>query len=118
VRDLQDKHIRHAPSPDGGVREEEVPAELRKAPCLSDPELLRLREIGRKVERHYGRPQDIEWAVDQSGEVLLLQSRPETVWSTKEAAPVAAPKANPLEHVMSVFGGASAMKSGPGRIEG
>ena len=117
VRDLQDKHVRHVPSPGGGVHDEEVPAELRKAACLSDEELLRLREIGRKVERHYGRPQDIEWAVDKSGEVLLLQSRPETVWSTKDAAPVAAPKANPLEHVMSVFGGASAMKSGPKRIE-
>ena len=117
VRDLQDKHVRHVPAPGGGVRDEEVPADLRKAACLSDAELLRLREIGRKVERHYGRPQDIEWAVDRSGEVLLLQSRPETVWSTKDAAPVAAPKANPLEHVMSVFGGASAMKSGPKRIE-
>ena len=118
VRDLQDKHIRHVPTPEGGVHEEEVPADLRKAACLSDAELLHLREIGRKVERHYGRPQDIEWAVDQSGEVLLLQSRPETVWSTKDAAPVAAPKANPLEHVMSVFGGGAAMKSGPKRIEG
>ena len=118
VRDIQDKHIRHVPTPGGGVHDEATPAELRKAACLSDPELLRLREIGRKVERHYGRPQDIEWAVDASGEVLLLQSRPETVWSTKEAAPVAAPKANPLEHVMSVFGGVSAMKSGPKRIEG
>ncbi len=115
VRDLQDKHIRHVPTPEGGVHEEEVPADLRKAACLSDEELLRLREIGRKVERHYGRPQDIEWAVDKSGEVLLLQSRPETVWSAKDAAPVAAPKANPLEHVMSVFGGGAAMKSGPKR---
>lgn len=119
VRDLQDKHVRHVPSPAGGVVDEEVPAELRKAASLSDSELLRLRDIGRKVERHYGRPQDIEWAVDRvSGEILLLQSRPETVWSSKDAAPVAAPKANPLEHVMSVFGGASAMKSGPKRIEG
>ena len=60
----------------------------------------------RKVERHYGRPQDIEWAVDRaSGEVLLLQSRPETVWSAKESAPVARAAANPLAHVMSIFGG-------------
>jgi pyruvate,water dikinase len=118
VRDLQDKHIRHVPTPEGGVHDEEVPADLRKAACLSDEELQRLRDIGRKVERHYGRPQDIEWAVDASGEVLLLQSRPETVWSTKEAVSAAAPKANPLEHVMSVFGGAAGMKSGPKRIEG
>jgi len=117
VRELQDKHIRHVPTPEGGVHDEEVPADLRKAACLSDEELLRLREIGRKVERHYGRPQDIEWAVSKSGEVLLLQSRPETVWSAREAAPVAAAKANPLEHVMSVFGGGRAAPGASTRIE-
>jgi pyruvate,water dikinase len=36
---------------------------------------------------------------------MLLQSRPETVWSAKEAAPVARPAADPLAHVMSIFGG-------------
>lgn len=36
---------------------------------------------------------------------MLLQSRPETIWSTKAAAPVAEPLANPLGHVMGVFGG-------------
>ena len=47
-------------------------------------ELQALRAIGRKVERHYGRPQDIEWAVDRhTRAILLLQSRPETVWSTQ-----------------------------------
>ncbi len=51
---------------------------------MSDEELQALRTIGRKVERHYGRPQDIEWAVDRhSGAILLLQSRPETVWSAR-----------------------------------
>jgi pyruvate,water dikinase len=119
VRDISDKHVQHLPAAAGGVEDVEVAQDQRKAACLSDEELLKLRDIGRKVERHYGRPQDIEWAVDRkSGEILLLQSRPETVWSSKEAAPVAAPKANPLEHVMSIFGGGSAVKGSPGRIEG
>jgi pyruvate,water dikinase len=117
VRDLADKHIAHRPAQGGGVHEVEVEADQRKQACLSDPELLALRDIGRKVERHYGRPQDIEWAVDQGGRILLLQSRPETVWSAKEAAPVTQARANPLEHVMSVFGGAAATRSGPGKIE-
>jgi pyruvate,water dikinase len=116
VREIADKHVRHRPAPGGGVQDEAVAQEHRRAASLSDQELLALRDIGRKVERHYGRPQDIEWAVDQDGRILLLQSRPETVWSAKEAAPVAAAKANPLEHVMSVFGGGS-MARGPGRIE-
>jgi pyruvate,water dikinase len=104
-REISDKHIRHLPAPDGGVVESETPEHLRKTPCLSDAEIVALRDIARRVERHYGRPQDIEWAVDQSGEIRLLQSRPETVWSSKEHAPVAKPAEDPLQHVMKIFGG-------------
>jgi pyruvate,water dikinase len=105
VRDISDKHIRQVPAPGGGIRDETTPDDLRHAPCLSDSELQRLKDIARQAERHYGRPQDIEWAIEQGGEILLLQSRPETVWSAKEAAPVAAAQANPLAHLMTVFGG-------------
>jgi pyruvate, water dikinase len=105
VRNISDKHIRHVPLPEGGTREEDTPAAQRNEPCVTDEELQRLRELGRKIERHYGRPQDIEWAIDQDGQVLILQSRPETVWSAAEAKPLAAAKDNPLHHVMSVFGG-------------
>jgi pyruvate,water dikinase len=72
---------------------------------VNDIELAALKEIARTVERHYGRPQDIEWAIDHSGAIFLLQSRPETVWSTKEKVPVAKPAENPLLHVMNIFGG-------------
>jgi pyruvate, water dikinase len=105
VRDISDKHIEHLPAEAGGVTEAPVPAERRRLECLSDAELGRLKDVARKVERHYGRPQDIEWAIDRSGELVLLQSRPETVWSVKDAAPVARPADNPLAHVMTIFGG-------------
>ena len=106
VREISDKHIQQLPRQGGGIEEVAVPEEQRKAPCLSDAELVRLRDVALKVERHYRRPQDIEWAIDrESGAVLLLQSRPETVWSSKEAAPVVAPGADGLSHVMSIFGG-------------
>ena len=105
VRDVSDKQVQHVPRPVGGVREVETPENLRKAPCLTDAEIEALRDIARKVERHYGRPQDIEWAIDHSGEILLLQSRPETVWSSKDRSPVAKPAENPLQHVMKIFGG-------------
>ena len=50
--------------------------------------------------------QDIVWALGEDGSVFLLQSRPETVWAAKDAAaPVKPPEANPLAHVMSIFGG-------------
>ncbi len=122
VRDISNKEIQHVPArassrasaatphgepaSSGGVETVPVADELRRAPCLSDEEIQALRAIARNVERHYGRPQDIEWAIDRhTGAVLLLQSRPETVWSAKEARPAARPAENPLSHVMSIFGG-------------
>jgi pyruvate,water dikinase len=106
VREISEKAIQHVPAASGGIDEVPVEESLRRAPCLSDEELQALRTIGRKVERHYGRPQDIEWAVERdTNAILLLQSRPETVWSAKEAAPVAKPAEDPLSHVMSIFGG-------------
>lgn len=106
VREISPKAIQHLPAVTGGVEAVPVPEELQSASSMSDAELQMLRAIARRVERHYGRPQDIEWAVErQSGEILLLQSRPETVWSSREAAPVARALDNPLAHVMSIFGG-------------
>jgi pyruvate, water dikinase len=106
VREISDKMIQHLPAAAGGIEATAVSEELRRVACLSDEELQALRAIARKVERHYGRAQDIEWAVDRrTGAILLLQSRPETVWSAKEAAPVARAAEDPLSHVMSIFGG-------------
>jgi len=105
-REISDKHARQVPAEGGGIQEVENEADIRKAPCLTDEELMGLREVGRRIERHYGKPQDIEWAVDRQGQILLLQSRPETVWSAKDAAtPVKKPEGNALNHVMTIFGG-------------
>jgi pyruvate,water dikinase len=106
VREISDKQIRHVPLSEGGIESVAVQESQRQIACMSDAELEALRLIGRKVERHYGRPQDIEWAVDRhSGAILLLQSRPETVWSSREAAPVGRPAADPSLHVLKIFGG-------------
>jgi pyruvate,water dikinase len=79
---------------------------MRREPCLSDGELQSLRAIGRQVERHYGRPQDIEWAIDRhTQEIMLLQSRPETVWSNRDTQAAATRATDPLLHVMNIFGG-------------
>lgn len=105
TRDISDKHIKQAPKAGGGIEDVDLSEDLRRAPCLSDAELIKLKEIGQRTEKHYGRPQDIEWAVDAAGEIVLLQSRPETVWSSKETAPVAKPETDAMKHVMSIFGG-------------
>jgi pyruvate, water dikinase len=100
----------HRPDPSGaGVVETDVPGDLQDRPSLSDEEIAELVAIARRVEAHYGRPQDIEWAVAESapaGEnVFLLQSRPETVWAAKDAARKAAPAARPFDHVFNLLGG-------------
>jgi pyruvate,water dikinase len=75
VREISEKLIQHLPAPAGGVEHVPVAEEQRRVPCVSDAELQALRTIGRKVERHYGRPQDIEWAVERdTNQIFLLQS--------------------------------------------
>jgi pyruvate,water dikinase len=102
---ISDKALRHVPSDDGsGTREEAVPEELRAQPALDAAELRALTEIGRRIEKHYGCAQDIEWAVDASGRIFVLQSRPETVWNARDRAAAATPKAKSFEHVLSFFG--------------
>ena len=104
----------HQPDPGGaGVVECDVPDELRDSPSISDDEIAELIAIARRVEAHYGCPQDIEWAVDRTASpeesIVLLQSRPETVWAAKDAAApgqkVAAPAARAFDHVLNALGG-------------
>ena len=103
----------------GRVTVRDTPGDLREAPCLTDEEIRALAAVARRVEAHYGVPQDIEWAVldapfahsDSSGpdapaesRVVLLQSRPETVWAARDAKPAGAPKARAADHVLALFG--------------
>jgi pyruvate,water dikinase len=65
-----------------------VPTSLaeRSAIVLTDREILKLARSACAIERHYGRPMDIEWAKDgRSGELFIVQARPETVQSHREA---------------------------------
>jgi len=59
----------------------------RKAFVLNDEEILQLSRWAVVIENHYERPMDIEWAKDgRSGKLFIVQARPETVESRKEAA--------------------------------
>jgi pyruvate,water dikinase len=64
----------------------ETPPEEREAFVLSDEEILTLARWGGRIEDHYDRPMDIEWARDgETGELFILQARPETVQSQQSA---------------------------------
>jgi pyruvate,water dikinase len=60
-----------------------VEPERQSVPCLTDEEIVAVAKLARRAEKHYRCPQDVEWALVDSAEVLLLQSRPETVWSRR-----------------------------------
>ena len=60
----------------------DVDSERRARLSLEPAEVMQLAELGRAVERHYGRAQDIEWSFDDE-RLWLLQSRDETVWAAK-----------------------------------
>lgn len=87
-RIISDKHEELVPSGHGTVIRKEVDAERRNSPSLSDEELIQVATLAKAAHKHYGSVQDIEWAIDADlpagANVLLLQSRPETVWSQKK----------------------------------
>ncbi|MFF7212849.1 rifamycin-inactivating phosphotransferase [Streptomyces sp. NPDC008238] len=63
--------------PAGGTREVEVDARRQEQPALTDAQAVRLVALGRRIEAHFGRPQDIEWCLDDDG-FAIVQSRPIT----------------------------------------
>jgi pyruvate,water dikinase len=72
--------------------------------CLTGDEVAALLAVAKRIERHYGAPQDIEWAI-AGDQVSVLQSRPETVWARRDGTPVVPRRASALDHVLDVLGG-------------
>ncbi len=69
--------------PEGGTAEVTLPPEQARTPCLSPEQIQDLAVIALKLEKHFGQPQDIEWALDDAGRIFLLQSRPLRVSTPK-----------------------------------
>jgi pyruvate,water dikinase len=95
-RTISSKTVEYRLGEHDRVVEAPVDDARRDIPCLTDDEVLAVARLARRAEKHYRCPQDVEWAIDPrlpTGEnVVLLQSRPETVWSrrTRAVAPGAA----------------------------
>ncbi|MBI5036764.1 phosphoenolpyruvate synthase [Candidatus Micrarchaeota archaeon] len=79
------------------TREEDVPEEMQENQKLSDEEIKEVAEYGKKIEQHYGSPQDVEWAVEDS-KVYIVQTRAVTTLNTqaKEGSEVEVKDANIL----------------------
>ncbi|GHG86245.1 rifamycin-inactivating phosphotransferase [Streptomyces lanatus] len=63
--------------PDGGTREVAIDARRQEQPALTDAQAVELVALGRRIEAHFGRPQDIEWCLVDGG-FQVVQSRPIT----------------------------------------
>ncbi|CAN5627651.1 PEP/pyruvate-binding domain-containing protein [soil metagenome] len=76
----------------------------RTYPCLSDSEVEALAALAKAVERRFGEPQDIEWAIDRHAAggdgIVLLQSRPETAWKARPARSGFTPAPDAVSYVL------------------
>ena len=77
ARAIADKRRAVHALPAGGTRESAIDPQRRRQPALTDAQVLRLVELGRRIEAHFGRPQDIEWCLVGDG-FQIVQSRPIT----------------------------------------
>ncbi|MFQ5418975.1 MAG: PEP/pyruvate-binding domain-containing protein, partial [Anaerolineae bacterium] len=73
--------------------------------CLTDKEILALTKYAKIAEKHYGRPQDLEWAIDADlappRNIVLLQSRPETVWSDRKRKSITSGKKSTMDYIVA-----------------
>jgi pyruvate,water dikinase len=99
---IADKHVQYVPAVGGhGTERVAVDDERRRRRCLDNEGLTALVELGRRVERHFGSPQDVEWAIDADGQLFVLQSRPVTGLPER---PAAARPSSAMGLVMGTFG--------------
>ncbi len=79
----------YSDKPGERVRIEETPADLRNTFSISDDDVQELARQALTIEKHYGRPMDVEWAKDGvSGKLFIVQARPETVKSRAKATQI------------------------------
>ncbi|HMG07060.1 MAG TPA: phosphoenolpyruvate synthase, partial [Mucilaginibacter sp.] len=90
---------------DGGTKEQEIEPEQQNRQALTDEQILQLERIGRQIEEHFGRPQDIEWCL-ASDTFYIVQSRPITT-----LYPI--PEANDQENHVYVSVGHQQMMTDP-----
>lgn len=107
---IADKHVEYVPDPGGrGTHRVAVEQARRTAPCLDEERLRGLVETARRVERHFGSRQDVEWAIARTGSfpdnLFVLQSRPVTA-TAKAGSEAVADRAglDAMSLVLGTFG--------------
>lgn len=110
-RTIKRKTERSVPDLDTGLRREPVEEALAAEASLTDVQVFELARLADVLEEAYGGPQDIEWAVDQEGRMLLLQCRP--LKRVVQQADVA-PAGRAVGGARELFSGGTTASSGMG----
>jgi pyruvate,water dikinase len=92
LAEIGSKTSRIIPSEAGGAHCGDVPESLRCRSVLTDDQVRRLADVGVAIEAALGTPQDVEWAFDADGRLLVLQSRPIVLPDPGPSADAAAPR--------------------------
>jgi pyruvate,water dikinase len=96
----------------------EVPVDKQKVTCITDQEILTLTELAKRIEKHYNKPMDIEWAIDQDlsfpQNMFIVQARPETVWGSKTVEAPKMEESKAQEQLKVIVRGISAGRRGYG----
>ena len=71
----------------GQLMEVPVPDDCRGKPCLSEAQACLLAEYGMRLEAYFDTPQDVEWALDRQGRLVVLQARPLRVHAAETGTP-------------------------------
>jgi pyruvate,water dikinase len=77
ARTVATKQLAIQASPAGGTQQQAIEPEQQQQPALTDAQVVRLAQLGRRIEAHFGRPQDIEWCL-VNDDFQIVQSRPIT----------------------------------------
>lgn len=84
TKNITTKPVELVRLPDGGTKEQPVPADKADQPVLTDDQVLELAGYVKEIEQHYGCYMDMEFALDaNTNKLWLVQARPETVWSQR-----------------------------------
>ena len=119
-RRISKKTIQYVRDPNTGKTVHlDVPENKQKETCLIDEEIMKLAELAKLIERHYGKAMDIEWAIDEDlpfpKNMFLVQARPETVWSGKPTeTPIGIEEGRSEKELKVAVKGLSAGKRGYG----
>ncbi len=114
-REVHHKELVIEFAPEGGTRQRALSEDEALRPVLSDDEVIAVAALGRRVEEHYGSPQDTEWAFGPDGSLWMLQSRPITTLH-EPTADAASEPAEPEQVLLHGLGGAPGSASGAARV--